>query len=160
MVLSSQFIICLFCYFKVWMCGGKVLIATCSRVGHVFRKVSPYTWPGGVVNILNHNTMRTVEVWMDDHKDFFYKLNPSQYSPLLLFFGSNKPFCADVPLITIQTNRQTNKSFWSCIQGCDATSVFFLTELIQSFVTRFFPIYFQFLFLFNSVCLKSQELYV
>ena len=60
------------------MCGGQVLIATCSRVGHVFRKVSPYTWPGGVVKILNHNTMRTVEVWMDDHKNFFYKINPSK----------------------------------------------------------------------------------
>ncbi|CAH1790273.1 unnamed protein product [Owenia fusiformis] len=62
--------------FRVWMCGGQVLIATCSRVGHVFRKVSPYSWPGGVVNILNHNTMRTVEVWMDNYKDFYYKINP------------------------------------------------------------------------------------
>ena len=60
------------------MCGGQVLIATCSRVGHVFRKVSPYTWPGGVVKILNHNTMRTVEVWMDHYKNFFYKINPSK----------------------------------------------------------------------------------
>ena len=64
------------CSLQVWMCGGKVLISTCSRVGHVFRKVSPYTWPGGVVNILNHNTMRTAEVWMDKHKEFFYKVNP------------------------------------------------------------------------------------
>jgi polypeptide N-acetylgalactosaminyltransferase len=62
--------------FRVWMCGGKVLISTCSRVGHVFRKVSPYTWPGGVVNILNHNTLRTAEVWMDKHKEYFYKINP------------------------------------------------------------------------------------
>jgi polypeptide N-acetylgalactosaminyltransferase len=62
--------------FQVWMCGGTVMIATCSRVGHVFRKVSPYSWPGGVVKILNHNTMRTVETWMDDHKMFFYKINP------------------------------------------------------------------------------------
>ena len=63
--------------FRIWQCGGQVLIATCSRVGHVFRKVSPYSWPGGVVKILNHNTMRTVETWMDDHKQFFYKINPS-----------------------------------------------------------------------------------
>jgi len=64
------------CLAQVWMCGGQVLIATCARVGHVFRKVSPYTWPGGVVKILNHNTLRTVEVWMDRHKEFFYKINP------------------------------------------------------------------------------------
>lgn len=63
--------------FRVWMCGGQVLIVTCSRVGHVFRKVSPYTWPGGVVQILNRNTLRTVNVWMDKYKEFFYKLNPA-----------------------------------------------------------------------------------
>lgn len=63
-------------WFQVWMCGGQILIATCSRVGHVFRKVSPYSWPGGVVKILNKNTMRTAEVWMDAHKDFYYKISP------------------------------------------------------------------------------------
>ncbi|XP_052771535.1 polypeptide N-acetylgalactosaminyltransferase 13-like isoform X2 [Mya arenaria] len=63
--------------FRVWMCGGKVLIVTCSRVGHVFRKTSPYSWPGGVARIINHNTQRIVEVWMDEYKAFFYKINPS-----------------------------------------------------------------------------------
>ncbi|XP_013383815.1 polypeptide N-acetylgalactosaminyltransferase 1 [Lingula anatina] len=63
-------------WLHVWMCGGQIVISTCSRVGHVFRKVSPYSWPGGVVKILNHNAMRTVEVWLDDYKDFFYKINP------------------------------------------------------------------------------------
>lgn len=62
--------------FRVWMCGGKVYIVTCSRVGHVFRKTSPYSWPGGVARIINHNTQRIVEVWMDEYKDFFYKINP------------------------------------------------------------------------------------
>lgn len=52
---------------------------TCSRVGHVFRKVSPYSWPGGVATILNHNTQRIADVWMDDYKDFFYKTNPGVY---------------------------------------------------------------------------------
>ncbi|KAK7110402.1 polypeptide N-acetylgalactosaminyltransferase 1-like isoform X2 [Littorina saxatilis] len=62
--------------FRVWMCGGQVFIVTCSRVGHVFRKTSPYSWPGGVARIINHNTQRIVEVWMDEYKDFFYKINP------------------------------------------------------------------------------------
>ena len=66
---------CWFC-FQIWMCGGKVFIVTCSRVGHVFRKTSPYSWPGGVARIINHNTQRIVEVWMDEYKDFFYKINP------------------------------------------------------------------------------------
>ncbi|OWF35637.1 polypeptide N-acetylgalactosaminyltransferase 13-like isoform X1 [Mizuhopecten yessoensis] len=63
--------------FRVWMCGGQVFIVTCSRVGHVFRKTSPYSWPGGVARIINHNTQRIVEVWMDEYKEFFYKINPA-----------------------------------------------------------------------------------
>lgn len=66
----------LYNYLQVWQCGGEILIVTCSRVGHVFRKLSPYSWPGGVARILNTNTRRTVEVWMDNYKEFFYKVNP------------------------------------------------------------------------------------
>ncbi|ESO00152.1 hypothetical protein HELRODRAFT_113279 [Helobdella robusta] len=65
--------------FRVWMCGGQVLIVTCSRVGHVFRETSPYSWPGGVVHILDNNFLRTVEVWMDEYKEFFYKANPGLF---------------------------------------------------------------------------------
>lgn len=66
--------------FRVWMCGGKILIVTCSRVGHVFRKTSPYSWPGGVANILHKNTMRTVRVWMDEYAEFYERSNPAAAS--------------------------------------------------------------------------------
>jgi len=63
--------------FRVWMCGGELLIATCSHVGHVFRKSTPYTFPGGTTNIVNRNNARLAEVWMDEWKDFYFSLNPA-----------------------------------------------------------------------------------
>ncbi|GFX03331.1 polypeptide N-acetylgalactosaminyltransferase 1 [Trichonephila clavipes] len=61
--------------FRVWMCGGSLEIIPCSHVGHVFRSFHPYKFPG---NKDTHgiNTVRTVEVWMDDYKKYFYYHRP------------------------------------------------------------------------------------
>lgn len=44
--------------------------------GHVFRKSTPYTFPGGTSQIVNKNNARLVEVWLDEWKEFYYNINP------------------------------------------------------------------------------------
>ncbi|CAF1164398.1 unnamed protein product [Adineta ricciae] len=58
--------------FRIWMCGGTLLTAPCSHVGHVFRKSTPYTWIPGV-NVLKKNSVRLAEVWLDDYKKYYYE---------------------------------------------------------------------------------------
>jgi len=45
-------------------------------VGHVFRDKSPYSFPGGISNVIVKNAVRVAEVWMDKWRDFYYEMNP------------------------------------------------------------------------------------
>ncbi|CAH1266747.1 GALNT10 [Branchiostoma lanceolatum] len=60
--------------FKVWQCGGRMVDAPCSRVGHVYRKFVPYKVPAGVN--LGKNLKRVAEVWMDEYKEHLYRRRP------------------------------------------------------------------------------------
>ncbi len=65
---------------RVWRCGGSLLAAPCSHLGHVYREVTPHTIPGGIrarLDTVNINTARFAEVWLDEYRDFYYYLNPA-----------------------------------------------------------------------------------
>ncbi|XP_068199562.1 polypeptide N-acetylgalactosaminyltransferase 11 [Antennarius striatus] len=61
--------------FRIWMCGGELLIIPCSRVGHIFRKRRPYGSPGGQ-DTMAHNSLRLAHVWMDEYKEQYLSLRP------------------------------------------------------------------------------------
>ncbi|KAI6648354.1 hypothetical protein LOD99_12163 [Oopsacas minuta] len=65
--------------FRLWMCGGSLEIVPCSKVGHIFRGGGNTIWtfPEGADKTLTKNTMRLIEVWVDDeYKHIYYDKRP------------------------------------------------------------------------------------
>ena len=56
---------------QAWMCGGKIEIVPCSRVGHIFRTFSPYKWTT-TVKLPEYNYKRVAAVWMDHYQELYY----------------------------------------------------------------------------------------
>ncbi|WKX88208.1 hypothetical protein Q1695_008105 [Nippostrongylus brasiliensis] len=60
---------------KTWMCGGRVVLAPCSRVGHVFRMHRPYKGIPGVDSTLL-NSMRVAKTWLGKYDKQFIRTRP------------------------------------------------------------------------------------
>eukprot|EP00105_Crassostrea_gigas_P035285 XP_019919433.1 PREDICTED: putative polypeptide N-acetylgalactosaminyltransferase 10 isoform X3 [Crassostrea gigas] len=61
--------------FKLWQCGGMMVDAPCSRIGHIYRKFAPFPNPG-VGDFVGRNYRRVAEVWMDEYAEYLYKRRP------------------------------------------------------------------------------------
>ncbi|XP_063232674.1 putative polypeptide N-acetylgalactosaminyltransferase 10 isoform X1 [Bacillus rossius redtenbacheri] len=61
--------------FKIWQCGGQMVDAPCSRVGHIYRKFAPFPNPGKG-DFVGRNYRRVAEVWMDEYKEYLYMRRP------------------------------------------------------------------------------------
>jgi hypothetical protein len=62
---------------RAWMCGGKLEIHPCSRVGHIFRSKSPIKHTGE--NYQERNKLRTAAVWLDDYRERVMGKHPHDY---------------------------------------------------------------------------------
>ncbi|CAI5444560.1 unnamed protein product [Caenorhabditis angaria] len=61
---------------KAWLCGGRVLVAPCSRVGHVFRMRRPYTSKPGMDTAL-YNAVRVAKTWLGNYEKNFFAAKPN-----------------------------------------------------------------------------------
>lgn len=57
---------------RVWLCGGSMKIAPCSRVAHIFKHGHPFKM---AYSDLIYNNRRTAEMWLGDYKKLFYQFN-------------------------------------------------------------------------------------
>ncbi|RWS08150.1 polypeptide N-acetylgalactosaminyltransferase 13-like protein [Dinothrombium tinctorium] len=94
---------------RIWQCGGRIEIVPCSHVAHLFRKSSPYTFPreGGVAGVLYTNLARVAEVWMDEWKYFFYRINPVAKRTI---FGNDEVVSEPEKLVNISERIELRKA--------------------------------------------------
>ncbi|EGT45560.1 hypothetical protein CAEBREN_24622 [Caenorhabditis brenneri] len=60
--------------FRIWTCGGELLIMPCSRVGHIFRRQRPY---GIKTDSMGKNSVRLARVWLDEYLENFFEARPT-----------------------------------------------------------------------------------
>ena len=63
---------------RTWMCGGKIKILECSRVGHIFKIGHPFKM---TYEDLLYNEKRIADLWLGDYRKYFYAVHQKRVSP-------------------------------------------------------------------------------
>src|SRR3989338_7338763 len=58
--------------FRIWMCGGELMCAPCSRVHHIFR-FGGHPYKVDIPSTMK-NRLSTASVWMDEYAAITHKL--------------------------------------------------------------------------------------
>ncbi|KAK5967573.1 Polypeptide N-acetylgalactosaminyltransferase, partial [Trichostrongylus colubriformis] len=61
---------------KTWMCGGRVVVAPCSHIGHVFRMMRPYKGRDDIDTNL-YNSLRVAKTWLGEYEKYFIRARPT-----------------------------------------------------------------------------------
>ncbi|KAL3307890.1 UDP-N-acetyl-alpha-D-galactosamine polypeptide N-acetylgalactosaminyltransferase [Cichlidogyrus casuarinus] len=59
------------------MCHGRLMIHTCSQVGHILRDKRPYTWDSEHEDPVLWNHARVAETLLGEYKSFFFHKHPN-----------------------------------------------------------------------------------
>ena len=67
---------------RAWQCGGRLEIVPCSRVGHVYKQRTPYSYPGqgGSKATVACNSWRAAAVWLDQYQSLHARAGRGQRS--------------------------------------------------------------------------------
>ncbi|KAI6195407.1 Polypeptide N-acetylgalactosaminyltransferase [Aphelenchoides besseyi] len=104
---------------RIWQCGGQLEIHPCSRVGHIYRMSSPHFFPEGVSKTIYRNMARLANVWMDEHRIFFYAMAPEAQTYDLGSLKERKELRSRLKCKSFRwylDNIYTESSFPSCYQ--------------------------------------------
>lgn len=65
--------------FRLWMCGAELITVPCSRIGHVFRKKSPYKFKNrDPRKTVAYNLNRVADVWLDEYAHMYFHVSQNK----------------------------------------------------------------------------------
>lgn len=70
---------------RVWMCGGRLVMVSCSIIGHVSKfktQISQLKYE----NMRKYNLIRIADIWLDDYNKIFRRASGYQIFDYFLFF--------------------------------------------------------------------------